>query len=198
MQAPPGSMKQNLATLRIVSFAAIAWIVARAVYAGWIGKLARKAGRGDDRAARAGVLHRGHYHSCSCWIRHCVRWACSDSGGIRRTGFSASSPTALRSLKIFFVARCDESALTLHAFSADFHSAHSSVMLRVSRMHSTAIMLIAAAAHSRPPTSGRRDSPATARLTRWSGTPESRWSGTVRAKTRPSARRPRPSGTVRW
>jgi hypothetical protein len=41
-QAPPGFMKQNLATLRIVSFAAIAWIVARTVYAGWVGKLARK------------------------------------------------------------------------------------------------------------------------------------------------------------
>jgi hypothetical protein len=41
-QAPPGYMKQNLATLRIVSFAAIAWIVARGVYAGWVGKLARK------------------------------------------------------------------------------------------------------------------------------------------------------------
>ncbi|WP_277186102.1 OpgC domain-containing protein [Caballeronia sp. BR00000012568055] len=42
VQAPPGYLKQNLATLRIVSFAAMAWIVARAVYAGWIGKLARK------------------------------------------------------------------------------------------------------------------------------------------------------------
>ncbi|WP_244814040.1 OpgC domain-containing protein [Caballeronia sp. Lep1P3] len=41
-QAPPGYMKQNLATLRIVSFGAVAWIVARAVYAGWIGKLAHK------------------------------------------------------------------------------------------------------------------------------------------------------------
>jgi hypothetical protein len=41
-QAPPGYMKQNLATLRIVSFAAIAWIVARGVYAGWVGKLARR------------------------------------------------------------------------------------------------------------------------------------------------------------
>jgi hypothetical protein len=41
-QAPPGVMKQNLATLRIVSFAAIAWIVARGVYAGWVGKLARR------------------------------------------------------------------------------------------------------------------------------------------------------------
>ena len=41
-QAPPGYMKQNLATLRIVSFAAVAWIVARAVHAGWVGKLAHK------------------------------------------------------------------------------------------------------------------------------------------------------------
>jgi len=41
-QAPPGYMKQNLATLRIVSFGAVAWIIARAVYAGWVGKLARK------------------------------------------------------------------------------------------------------------------------------------------------------------
>ncbi|SAK50497.1 membrane protein [Caballeronia hypogeia] len=41
-QAPPGYMKQNLATLRIVSFAAVAWVVARAVYAGWIGRLARR------------------------------------------------------------------------------------------------------------------------------------------------------------
>ncbi|SAL35506.1 opgC protein [Caballeronia turbans] len=41
-QAPPGYMKQNLATLRIVSFAAIAWIVARGVYSGWVGRLARK------------------------------------------------------------------------------------------------------------------------------------------------------------
>jgi hypothetical protein len=41
-QAPPGYMKQNLATLRIVSFAAVAWIVARTVYAGWVEKLAHK------------------------------------------------------------------------------------------------------------------------------------------------------------
>jgi hypothetical protein len=41
-QPPPGYMKQNLATLRIVSFAAIAWVVARAVRAGWIASLARK------------------------------------------------------------------------------------------------------------------------------------------------------------
>ncbi|WP_248321582.1 OpgC domain-containing protein [Caballeronia sp. Sq4a] len=41
-QAPPGYMKQNLATLRIVSFGAVAWIIARAVYAGWIGTLARR------------------------------------------------------------------------------------------------------------------------------------------------------------
>ena len=39
---PPGYMKQNLATLRIVSFGAvIAWVFARAVHAGWIGALAR-------------------------------------------------------------------------------------------------------------------------------------------------------------
>ncbi|MDR5749877.1 MULTISPECIES: OpgC domain-containing protein [unclassified Caballeronia] len=38
---PPGYMKQNLASLRIVSFAAFAWVVARAVHAGWIGSLAR-------------------------------------------------------------------------------------------------------------------------------------------------------------
>jgi hypothetical protein len=42
VQAPPGYLKQNLATLRIVSFAAVAWIVARAVYMGWIGQLARR------------------------------------------------------------------------------------------------------------------------------------------------------------
>jgi len=42
MQAPPGYMKQNLATLRIVSFGVVAWIVARAVYRGWIGDLARR------------------------------------------------------------------------------------------------------------------------------------------------------------
>jgi hypothetical protein len=41
-QAPPGYMKQNLATLRIVSFAAVAWIVARAVYKGWVAKLAQR------------------------------------------------------------------------------------------------------------------------------------------------------------
>ncbi|SAL26154.1 membrane protein [Caballeronia terrestris] len=38
---PPGYMKQNLATLRIVSFGAVAWVFARAVHAGWIGALAR-------------------------------------------------------------------------------------------------------------------------------------------------------------
>jgi hypothetical protein len=42
MQPQPGFMKQNLATLRIVSFAAIAWIVARAVYMGWVERLARR------------------------------------------------------------------------------------------------------------------------------------------------------------
>ncbi|MDR5802752.1 OpgC domain-containing protein [Caballeronia sp. LZ001] len=41
-QAPPGYLKQNLATLRIVSFAAVAWVIARAVYAGWIKALAAK------------------------------------------------------------------------------------------------------------------------------------------------------------
>jgi hypothetical protein len=40
-QPPPGYMKQNLATMRIVSFVVIAWVVARAVHAGWIGSLAR-------------------------------------------------------------------------------------------------------------------------------------------------------------
>jgi hypothetical protein len=38
---PPGYMKQNLATLRIVSFGVMAWVVARAVQAGWIKALAR-------------------------------------------------------------------------------------------------------------------------------------------------------------
>lgn len=40
-QPPPGYMKQNLATMRIVSFVVIAWVVARAVHAGWIKSLAR-------------------------------------------------------------------------------------------------------------------------------------------------------------
>jgi hypothetical protein len=40
-QAPPGYMKQNLATLRIVSFVVIAWLFAQAVHAGWIGSLAK-------------------------------------------------------------------------------------------------------------------------------------------------------------
>jgi hypothetical protein len=40
-QAPPGYMKQNLASLRIVSFVVIAWLFAQAVHAGWIGSLAK-------------------------------------------------------------------------------------------------------------------------------------------------------------
>ncbi|CAG9217363.1 OpgC protein [Paraburkholderia tropica] len=38
----PGYMKQNLASLRIVSFAAVAWLAAQAVRLGWIGWLARR------------------------------------------------------------------------------------------------------------------------------------------------------------
>ena len=41
-QAPPGYMKQNLATIRVVSFVAIAWIFAHAVHRGWIKELARR------------------------------------------------------------------------------------------------------------------------------------------------------------
>ncbi|MEA3116530.1 MAG: hypothetical protein QOG58_6329 [Caballeronia sp.] len=40
-QAPPGYMKQNLASLRIVSFVVIAWLFAQAVHAGWIKALAK-------------------------------------------------------------------------------------------------------------------------------------------------------------
>ncbi|MDN7176742.1 OpgC domain-containing protein [Caballeronia sp. SEWSISQ10-4 2] len=40
-QAPPGYMKQNLASLRIVSFVVIAWLFAQAVHAGWIRELAK-------------------------------------------------------------------------------------------------------------------------------------------------------------
>ncbi|AME24123.1 MULTISPECIES: OpgC domain-containing protein [Burkholderiaceae] len=40
-QAPPGYMKQNLATLRIVSFVVVAWLFAQAVHAGWIRSLAQ-------------------------------------------------------------------------------------------------------------------------------------------------------------
>ncbi|QBQ99310.1 OpgC domain-containing protein [Paraburkholderia pallida] len=38
----PGYMKQNLASLRIVSFAAVAWLAAQAVRLGWIGWLAQR------------------------------------------------------------------------------------------------------------------------------------------------------------
>ncbi|MFX1765404.1 OpgC domain-containing protein [Paraburkholderia sp. A1RI-2L] len=38
----PGYMKQNLASLRIVSFGAVAWLAAQAVRLGWIGWLARR------------------------------------------------------------------------------------------------------------------------------------------------------------
>jgi hypothetical protein len=37
----PGYMKQNLASLRIVSFGAIAWLVAQAVRMGWVGRIAQ-------------------------------------------------------------------------------------------------------------------------------------------------------------
>jgi hypothetical protein len=37
----PGYMKQNLASIRIVSFGAVAWLVAQAVRLGWIHRLAR-------------------------------------------------------------------------------------------------------------------------------------------------------------
>lgn len=39
---PPGYQKQNLASLRIVSFGAIAWLAAQAVRAGWIAWLAKR------------------------------------------------------------------------------------------------------------------------------------------------------------
>lgn len=39
---PPGYQKQNLASLRIVSFGAIAWVAAQAVRAGWIAWLAKR------------------------------------------------------------------------------------------------------------------------------------------------------------
>jgi hypothetical protein len=41
-QAPPGYMKQNLASLRIVSFVVIAWLFAQAVHAGWIKAVAKR------------------------------------------------------------------------------------------------------------------------------------------------------------
>jgi hypothetical protein len=39
---PPGYQKQNLASLRIVSFGAIAWLAAQAVRAGWIAWIAKR------------------------------------------------------------------------------------------------------------------------------------------------------------
>jgi hypothetical protein len=42
VEPQPGYMKQNLASLRIVSFAALAWLCAQAVRLGWIGWLARQ------------------------------------------------------------------------------------------------------------------------------------------------------------
>ncbi|MDR3097895.1 MAG: OpgC domain-containing protein [Paraburkholderia sp.] len=42
VEPQPGYMKQNLASLRIVSFAAVAWLAAQAVRLGWIGRLARR------------------------------------------------------------------------------------------------------------------------------------------------------------
>jgi len=39
---PPGYQKQNLASLRIVSFGAIAWLAAQAVRAGWIAWIAQR------------------------------------------------------------------------------------------------------------------------------------------------------------
>lgn len=42
-QPMPGVMKQNLAPMRIVSFAAIAWLVSVAVHNGWLARLASRA-----------------------------------------------------------------------------------------------------------------------------------------------------------
>jgi hypothetical protein len=42
-QPMPGSMKQNLAPMRIVSFVAIAWLVAVVVQSGWLARLASRA-----------------------------------------------------------------------------------------------------------------------------------------------------------
>jgi hypothetical protein len=42
LEPQPGYMKQNLASLRIVSFGAVAWLVAQAVRLGWIGRLAER------------------------------------------------------------------------------------------------------------------------------------------------------------
>jgi hypothetical protein len=42
-QPAPGYMKQNLATMRIVSFVVIAWLFAHATHAGWIRSLAQAA-----------------------------------------------------------------------------------------------------------------------------------------------------------
>jgi hypothetical protein len=42
VEPQPGYMKQNLASLRIVSFGAIAWLVAQAVRLGWVERLAQR------------------------------------------------------------------------------------------------------------------------------------------------------------
>ncbi|MCG5072456.1 OpgC domain-containing protein [Paraburkholderia tagetis] len=42
IEPQPGYMKQNLASLRIVSFGAVAWLAVQAVRLGWIGWLARR------------------------------------------------------------------------------------------------------------------------------------------------------------
>ncbi len=39
---PPGYLKQNLASVRIVSFAAVAWLAAQAARAGWIAHIAKR------------------------------------------------------------------------------------------------------------------------------------------------------------
>lgn len=41
-QSPPGYMKQNLASIRIVSFVVIAWLFAQAVHRGWIRSIAER------------------------------------------------------------------------------------------------------------------------------------------------------------
>lgn len=42
LEPQPGYMKQNLASVRIVSFAAVAWLAAQAVRKGWIAQLAQR------------------------------------------------------------------------------------------------------------------------------------------------------------
>ncbi len=126
-------MKQNLASLRIVSFVVIAWLFAQAVHAGWIKALAKSLPSVVNIGKqRAGVFHCGR--DCRN-ARQCRR--------MQPTGVTDESASVNHACQ-----RCQEASPARNTLYALYES----LMSRVSHMHSTPSRLIAAATGTYPPT----------------------------------------------